>query len=122
MPGYDRTGPVGTGARTGRGLGRCGRPADRTTEVEEPYQDDRVGGYGRRSGGGGGRGFGSGGQGRRRGFGMGRRAIDDPAGGDVTPRRRQAFLRRRIEELTAQLDRVNRLFSGGSRDGTQDQD
>jgi hypothetical protein len=51
---------------------------------------------------------------------MGWRAIEDAAGNDVTPRRQQAFLRRRIGDLTAQLDRVNQLFSGDSGDGTQD--
>lgn len=121
MPRNDRTGPAGAGPRTGRGLGRCGRSADRTTEVEHPYQDYRVGWFGRRWGGGRGRGLGSGGQVRRR-FGMGWRTIEDPAGEDVTPRRQQAFLRRRIRELTAQLDRLNQLFSSDSRDGTQDQE
>ena len=128
MPGYDRTGPVGAGARTGWGRGPCGRPADGTRPVEEPYQDEGARWYGRRPGGGRGfggagwgRGFGGGGWGRRRGFEMGRRTIDDPSGGDVTPRRRQAFLRQRIEELTAELDRMNQLLSEDSREGAQDE-
>lgn len=121
MPRYDRTGPVGAGARTGRGLGRCGRPTDRTREVEDPNPDDGGRWFGRPWGGGRGRGFGGGGQGRRQGFRMGWRAIEDAAGNDATPRRQQAFLRRRIKELTAKLDRLNQLFSDDSRDGTQDQ-
>lgn len=121
MPGYDRTGPVGTGARTGRGLGRCGRPADGSRPVEESHQDEGAGWFGRRWGGGRGRGFGRGGQGRGWGFGMGRRAIEDPAGDDVTPRR-QAFLGRRIKALTEELDRVKTLLSEYSRGGVQDRE
>ena len=113
MPRYDRTGPVGAGSRTGRGLGRCGRPADGTRPVEDPYQDEGTEWFGQPWGGG---------RGRRRGSGMGGRASQDAAGSDLTPRRRQAFLRRRIQELTAQLDRVNKLFSGDSPDGTQDEE
>ncbi|MCA1961811.1 MAG: DUF5320 domain-containing protein [Desulfomonile sp.] len=30
MPGYDRTGPLGAGPRTGRGFGMCGRTWERT--------------------------------------------------------------------------------------------
>jgi hypothetical protein len=53
---------------------------------------------------------------------MGRRAIEDPAGDDVTPRRRQAFLGRRIEALTEELDRVKTLLSEYSRGGAQDEE
>ena len=120
MPGYDRTGPVGNGPRTGRGLGRCRRAVEKTRSVEDPYQDEGAGGNGRPWGGG--RGFGNGGRGRRRGFGMGWRASQDPAGSDVTPRRGQAFLRRRIRELTEQLDGVNQLISDDSPGGVQDQE
>lgn len=55
MPGYDKTGPMGKGSRTGRGLGKC-KPAK-----EEREKDDKSLGLGR--GGnprGGGRGFGGG--------------------------------------------------------------
>ena len=122
MPRYDRTGPVGDGSRTGRGQGRCGRPADKRTEVEDPYPDYGVGWFGRPWGGGRGPGRGGGGRRRRRGFGIGQRAIDDPAASDVTPRRTQTFLRRRIKEMTAQLDRINQLLSEDSPDVTQDQE
>jgi len=122
MPGYDRTGPVGNGPRTGRGLGRCRRAAERTRSVEDPYQGEDAGWFDQPWGGGRGRGFGNGGRGRRRGFGMGWGASQDPAGSDVTPRRRQAFLRRRIRDLTAQLDGVNQLLSDDSPGGVQDQE
>jgi len=122
MPGYDRTGPVGAGPRTGRGLGRCQRAAGRARSGEDPRQGEGPGGNGRASGGGRGRGFGNGGRTRRRGFGIVCRASQDPAGSDVTPRRRQAFLRRRIGELTAQLDGVNQLLSNDAHGGVQDQE
>lgn len=122
MPRYDRSGPVGAGPRTGRGLGRCGRPDDRTAGPEDSYPDYRAGWFGRSRGGGRGRGFGGGGWGRRRGFGMGGRDIDDPVADDPPPRERRAFLRRKIQELTEQLDRVNELFSGDSRDDAKDQE
>lgn len=66
MPGFDRTGPEGRGPMTGRGLGRCRDPKDRSNE--ENF-DDFPRGQGR------GRGFGFGrgrGHGNRRGFGWGR--------------------------------------------------
>ena len=122
MPRNDGTGPVGTGPRTGRGLGRCGRPADGNRPVEDPRQGEGAGGYGRRRGGGPGRGFGNGGRRRRRGFGMGSEASQDPAGVEVAPTRGQAFLRRRISELMAQLHGVSRLPSDDSPGGVQDQE
>jgi hypothetical protein len=53
---------------------------------------------------------------------MGSTDIDDPAADALAPRQRKAFLRRRIDELTAQLDRLNQLFSDESRDGAEDQE
>ena len=124
MPGYDRTGPLGSGPRTGRGRGRCGSPADETTGIAGQYAGERMGRFGRRFGGGRGRGFGSGGWGRggRFGFGMGSRAFDDGAGDDLTPRQRQSFLSRRIGELKAELDRMRELLSEDSQDETRDQE
>ena len=122
MPGYDRTGPVGAGPRTGRGLGDCGGSAGRTTGPEEPYEDRRDGWFRRPWGGGRGRGRGRGGRGRRWGFGAGRGAIDDPRADDLSAGRGQAFLKQRIRELTAQLDRLNRLFTGDSESDTRDQE
>jgi hypothetical protein len=114
MPGYDRTGPVGAGPRTGRGVGRCRRASEKTRSVEDRDQAEDAGGDDRPWAGGRGRGFGNGGRSRRRGFGMGWRASQGLPESDVTPRRRKAFLRRRIRELTAQLDGVNRLLSDDS--------
>jgi hypothetical protein len=122
MPGYDRTGLVGNGPRTGRGLGRCRRAAERTRFVEDTPQDESPGGNRRARGGAGARGFGNGGHRRHRGFGMGWRASQDDAGADVTPRRRQAFLRRRIRDLTEQLDGVNQMLSDDPPGGVQDQE
>jgi len=116
MPGYDRTGPVGAGPRTGRGRGRCQRAAERTRSGDDPYQGEDPGGGARR------RGFGNGGRARRRGFGIGWRASQDPAESDVTPRRRQAFLRRRIRELTAQLDGVSQRLSDDAPGGVQNRE
>lgn len=60
MPNYDRTGPMGRGERTGRGMGRC---VDNATD--SAFQGNPGYGYGRGRGGrgrrgGGGRGFGFG--------------------------------------------------------------
>lgn len=120
MPGYDRTGPVGAGPLTGRGLGRCGGFAGRARGLEEPYDDYRVGWFPRR--GGRGRGGGRGGRGNRWGFGMGRWAIGDPDADDLTAGPGQAFLRRRIKELTEQLDRLNRQLSGQSSERIQNEE
>ena len=122
MPGYDRTGPVGSGSRTGRGLGRCGRPDDRTTGIEDGYLDGRVGWFARPRGGARGRGFGRRRRGRGRGFGAGWSDVDDPVADDLRPRQRHAFLRRRIQELTEQLDRLTKLFSGESGKENQDEE
>jgi hypothetical protein len=68
MPGYDRTGPLGQGPRTGRGAGKCGK-------TKATPRSDVGQGAGRRSGQGmaAGRGTGrGGGRGRRAGGGRGR--------------------------------------------------
>ena len=71
MPNYDGTGPLGTGPRMGRGLGRCGRPADSTTAVEGPDPDYRAGR---------GRGAGSGWKGPPSGLRKGERGERKPRG------------------------------------------
>ncbi|MBN1132037.1 MAG: DUF5320 domain-containing protein [Bacteroidales bacterium] len=46
MPGFDRTGPMGTGPRTGRGLGRCNPGKDsQNNNHEELNQPEGL--YGR---------------------------------------------------------------------------
>ena len=51
----NHTGPEGKGPRTGRGLGRCRKPADVTSESEK-YQIGTGMGLKRKSGGGSGKG------------------------------------------------------------------
>ena len=67
MPGEDRTGPMGKGPGTGRGLGRCGTPDKQSKDAEGAAENlEKEGGWGR------GRGEGQGrGRGRGRGFGRG---------------------------------------------------
>jgi hypothetical protein len=66
MPGEDRTGPLGEGPRTGRGLGRC-HDDEETKKDGDREVDLRRTGLGRGRGRGGGRGRGRGG-GQGRGF------------------------------------------------------
>jgi hypothetical protein len=53
---------------------------------------------------------------------MSRSATEDPAGPDFTPRRGQAFLRRRIRELSEALDRLNQRLSNDSTGDDQDKE
>ncbi len=100
MPGRNRTGPLGQGAMSGRGLGDCRGTA--ATDERPAF------GRGRGTGGGGGMGRGQGrgrGQGMGRGFGRGlgaQIADDGPAG------RTQAELEREIEELKIRLEAVEK--------------
>jgi len=115
MPARDGTGPMKVGLRTGRGLGRCGRPADEATAVADPYHDcglgwgywPPAGGRGRRSGGRGG------GRGQRPA--KARRGAADSADPVATAHQRETFLRRRMRALTEELDRVQALLSEYSR-------
>lgn len=73
MPGYDRTGPLGHGARTGRGLGYCGAEAGDIPPHPSQFERGPGRGYGRGFGWGQGRGQGRGmGRGMNRGMGRGR--------------------------------------------------
>ncbi len=68
MPGFDRTGPMGEGPKTGRQLGKCGgKQQTQSVEIDQDQQINRGRslGAGRRAGGGGRRGCGS----QRRGGG-----------------------------------------------------
>jgi hypothetical protein len=111
MPGYDRTGPMGTGARTGRERGRCARPAEKLASVEDPYQYYGVGwGYWPWADDGGHRFRGDRG-GRGRGFGKAGRAVEDSVSPDGTSGLQKTFLIRQMEALTAQLDSLEKLLS-----------
>ncbi|MEN8165756.1 MAG: DUF5320 domain-containing protein [Acidobacteriota bacterium] len=94
MPGRNRTGPLGQGTKTGRGLGDCGGAA--------AYDQAPAFGRGRGMGGGGGQGRGRGrGMGRGLGRGFGAQAAVDAASG-----RDQADLERELEELKSRLKAV----------------
>ena len=108
MPGYDGMGPLGGGSRTGGGRGRCERPADERGSMEDPYQYYGIGwGYSPWPEGGGGRRFRNRGSGRGRGFGR----AGGPVGPDAGGRQQESFLMRRMDELTAALDKVKELLS-----------
>ncbi len=51
MPQMNHTGPEGKGSRTGRGLGRCRKPAETTSDSQE-FQLGQGMGLKRKSGGG----------------------------------------------------------------------
>ncbi|MFA5713948.1 MAG: DUF5320 domain-containing protein, partial [Bacteroidales bacterium] len=79
MPQGDRTGPMGQGSKTGRGLGYCS--SYDTPGYSREFREGAGRGFGRGGGGGAGRGFGRGagrgfgggaGRGFGRGFGWGR--------------------------------------------------
>ena len=117
MPRSNGTGPEGNGPRTGGGLGRCGRPADQATAVADPYHDCGLGwGYWP---GAGGRSRRSRGKGRDRGSAGARREAEDSSSTDTTRGHRRTFLRRRIEALKEELDRVETLLSEYSRGDPQ---
>ena len=120
MPGYDRIGPLGTGPRSGRGRGRCGRSADESASMEDPYHYYGLGWGYWPWGGGGGRRFRGGGRGQGRGLGRGRRAMEDPMGLGATGRQQETFLIRQMQALTAALDRVKDLLSKDSPAEGQD--
>ena len=112
MPGYDGTGPLGGGSRTGGGRGRCGQSADERASMEDPYQYYGIGwGYSPWPEGGGRRRFRGRGSGRGRGFGRAGRGAGGPVGPNGGGRQQESFLMRRMDELTAALDRVKELLS-----------
>ena len=121
MPGYDGTGPLGGGSHTGGGRGRCGQLADERASMEDPYQYYGIGwGYSPWPEDGGGRRFRGRGSGRGRGFGRAGRATEDLIGSDGGGRQQESFLMRRMDELTAALDRVKELLSKHSPAEGQD--
>jgi hypothetical protein len=128
MPGRDGTGPMRARVRAGGGRGRWARPADESASMEDPYQYYGVGwGYwpwddgGESREGGRSRRFGAGRRSRGRGFRMGKKGTQNPTGSDGTRRMRETFLRRRLEALAAELDRVKALLSECSRGDGEDE-
>ena len=101
---YDGKGPLRAESHARRRLRRCGRLADDRTAVADPYHDCGLGwshwpgvrDRGRRS--------------PRAG-----RASAAPAPSDAVLGQRRAFLGRRIEALTEELDRVKALFAEYAR-------
>lgn len=99
MPGFDRTGPMGAGPRTGRGMGYCGSPTGTPAFG--------VGGrFGWGRGFGFGRGFGGGGM----GFGWRNRffAASVPAWAPPTPEQEAADLKAQAEWMKGQLDAIQK--------------
>lgn len=112
MPGFDRTGPLGQGPMTGRGLGLCSGYA-RTTGFRGPGLAWRRGWYGRGRGFGFGRGFGRG-FGFGRGYGMGYYpsypAYYPAYEPEVNSREEEKMLKDYVAELEEELSAVkNRL-------------
>ncbi len=103
MPGRNRTGPLGQGVMSGRGLGDCGGTA--------AYDEAPAFGRGRgMGGGGGGRGRGRG-RGMGMGMGMGRglgRGVGAQGVVDAPVGRNQAELEREIEDLKNRLEAVEK--------------
>ena len=101
MPGFDRTGPNGEGAFTGRGQGNCGEGRVNSRQSLGRQQGMGRMGMGRRNSGfGGGRGFGAG-----RGFGQGMSVrMNIP----LTEEEQMAQLKILREQLKAELDSVDK--------------
>jgi len=89
--------------------------------MEDPDQDYGIGrGYSPSPENPGGRRFRGRGSGRGRGFGRARRGTGELIGPDGGGRQRETFLMRRMDELTAALDRVKELLSKHSPAEGQD--
>ena len=111
MPGGDRTGPMGTGPRTGRGGGYCGGRG-------MPGGDDR--GFG-----GGGTGRGRGGRGHRHVFyatgltGWQRATMDMPTGAPTAEAERHSP-QEEVDSLRSQLDEVKKRLAALGTARTQE--
>lgn len=94
MPGFDRSGPMGQGSQTGRGMGKCNPDAPST---EQFYGFGR--GMGCR------RGFGAGFGGAGRGWGRGANYFGPVAGNNqpVAPVSEQETLRTQADQLQQSL-------------------
>lgn len=105
MPRGDRTGPMGCGPRTGRGMGDC--PDDARADAERGW-GMAGGGYGpgRGRGRGRGRGFGPG-RAWRRGFRAGWRSANDPeSAGEEDAGLEVAWLEEKASRLQQGLDAI----------------
>lgn len=118
MPGFDRTGPQGAGARTGRGMGRCVGGAD-------PRFGGRPGaaGFGGRGGFGGGGQFAGGGRGiGRAARGFGRRCWAWISGAPVD--QESEYLRQELtaarQSLAEMRNRLDELERRGSKPDSKD--
>ncbi|MBW1713586.1 MAG: DUF5320 domain-containing protein [Deltaproteobacteria bacterium] len=106
MPGFDRTGPLGQGPMTGRGLGRCG-PVGTRAGAGYGYGWWPGYGWGGGFGRGPGRGFGRGfGRGMGRGFGFRGCGWSPFYGGPVAatgPEEEKSMLQAEADELKSYL-------------------
>ncbi len=109
MLGYNRADSPAAGERARRRLRRCGRLADEAAAVADPYHECGLGWS---------HWPGAGGRGRR--SARARSEAEDSARPAAALGQRRAFLGRRIEALTEELDRVKALLSEYSRDDAQD--
>ena len=101
MLNYDGNGPLRTGPRTGRRLGRYGRRDDRTRSLEDRYSEQGSGWYDRPADGG-----------PRRALGPRRKPTEDPADSGATARQQESFRRGYIEGLlTEELDSLKHTLS-----------
>jgi hypothetical protein len=110
MHGYDEADSLRTGAHTRRRLRRCGRLADDTTAVADPYHDCGLGWS---------HWPGDGSRGRR--SSRAGRAAADSARLDTALGQRRAFLWRRMGALEEELDRVKALLLEYTPDDARDQ-
>jgi hypothetical protein len=110
MHGYDGTDSLRTGAHTRRRLRRCGRLADETAAVADPFHDCGLG-WSHWPGGGG----------RGRLSSRAGRAAEDSDRPDAAFGQQRAFLWRRMEALEEELDRVKALLSDYSLGDARDQ-
>lgn len=108
MPGGDRTGPLGQGSRTGRGLGYCsGSPAPGFAGGYGGWGRGRGGGFGRRGFGGYGRGWGA----------WAPAAFPNPYGGALNPETERRALQDQAAILQRQMDEIQQRLASMEKGG-----
>ena len=124
MPGFDATGPVGMGPRTGWGRGLCKPQEGQNANVAGPWAGFGAGrggmpwggGRGRAWGGGRGRGRGRGGWGRGPMWGAGAWYPDDSQWQEpaptLPPSNEKTYLKRGIKALERELEEMKRRLEG----------